>query len=396
MTGISAAAPGAVRLNTATVTQYLTSQSSLAASLTGGSGARRRVVLLRSVPQWDGPAEPAWGDGRTAGVAVAPSPLAVHALVLDHLAGRRHGPPSSSSSPTASSTNSTRRSSPGPTSNASTPSTAGTSYGKRSAPGRSTRVSKTSTGPPKPCSTPPHPAAGHPYPAAGCPGSTPSPPSPSAACGSAATTRRTAPAAPATTGSTRRRYCTGRPRPGAPERLLGPRGPERAGLTAFLGEEDQAGLADAPCSPSSPPDAARTPPPSDSSARPSGSTPTPLPRRTWPAAAPTLLRRPAPGGRRTARRARDRLRPVRREYVTTLLAAGHRVGGDADADPAREARRTTGTVLDRAAVLTRQFGAGPPPRQPRPARGPRRPVHRRRHGALAAGDTRRWRTPSGA
>lgn len=44
------------------------------------------------------------------------------------------------------------------------------------------------------------------------------------------------------------------------------------------------------------------------------------------------------------------------EHVTTLLAAGHRTAGT-DADQAREARRTTGTVLDRAAALARQFGA---------------------------------------
>ncbi|HCA86856.1 MAG TPA: BREX-2 system phosphatase PglZ, partial [Streptomyces sp.] len=92
MTDTAAAVPGAVRLNTATVTQYLSSRSSLAASLTGGGGGSHRVVLLRSAPQWDGPVEPVWGEGRTAGVAVAPSPLAVHELVLDHLAGRRRGP----------------------------------------------------------------------------------------------------------------------------------------------------------------------------------------------------------------------------------------------------------------------------------------------------------------
>ena len=51
----STAAP----LNVATVTQYLTSQTSLAASLTGSG--KRRVVLLRSAPEWDGPAEPVWG-----------------------------------------------------------------------------------------------------------------------------------------------------------------------------------------------------------------------------------------------------------------------------------------------------------------------------------------------
>ena len=49
MTDTVAAAPGAVRLNTATVTQYLSSQSSLAASLTGDGGGRRRVVLLLSL-----------------------------------------------------------------------------------------------------------------------------------------------------------------------------------------------------------------------------------------------------------------------------------------------------------------------------------------------------------
>lgn len=72
------------RLNVATLTQYLASQTSLADSLTGGG--RRRAVLLRSAPQWDGPAEPAWGNGYTARVAAAPSPLAVHELLLDHLA----------------------------------------------------------------------------------------------------------------------------------------------------------------------------------------------------------------------------------------------------------------------------------------------------------------------
>ncbi|MZE79264.1 BREX-2 system phosphatase PglZ, partial [Streptomyces sp. SID5475] len=50
------------------------------------------------------------------------------------------------------------------------------------------------------------------------------------------------------------------------------------------------------------------------------------------------------------------------EYVTTLLAAGHRTGGTGgtggtDAEEAREARRTTGIVLDRASALARQFGA---------------------------------------
>lgn len=74
---------GKVRLNTTTVTQYLTSQSSLASSLTGEG--RRRVVLLRSTPQWDGPGEVAWGSGQRVQIATASSPLAVHELVLAHL-----------------------------------------------------------------------------------------------------------------------------------------------------------------------------------------------------------------------------------------------------------------------------------------------------------------------
>lgn len=80
----------AVRLNIATITQYLSSQSRLADSLTGGG--RWRVVLLRSSPQWDGPTEPTWGEGRRARIAVAPSPLAVHELVLGHLAAAAEVP----------------------------------------------------------------------------------------------------------------------------------------------------------------------------------------------------------------------------------------------------------------------------------------------------------------
>lgn len=77
-------------LNLATLTQYLSAQSSLAESLAGRD--KRRVVLLRSAPQWDGPAEPAWGDGRSARVTTAPSPLAVHELLLGHLAEGAAGP----------------------------------------------------------------------------------------------------------------------------------------------------------------------------------------------------------------------------------------------------------------------------------------------------------------
>ncbi|MEU4209177.1 BREX-2 system phosphatase PglZ [Streptomyces sp. NPDC026206] len=80
----------AVRLNLATITQYLSSQSSLAASLTGGG--KRRAVLLRSAPQWEGPVEPVWADGQTARIAAAPSPLAVHELLLGHLVDGAEGP----------------------------------------------------------------------------------------------------------------------------------------------------------------------------------------------------------------------------------------------------------------------------------------------------------------
>ncbi|RDG34742.1 BREX-2 system phosphatase PglZ [Streptomyces corynorhini] len=75
-----ATATSAVRLKAATVTQYLASQ----AGLTGG---RRRVVLLRAAPTWDGPAELTWGEQRRAAVAVAPSTLAVYELTLAHQAG---------------------------------------------------------------------------------------------------------------------------------------------------------------------------------------------------------------------------------------------------------------------------------------------------------------------
>ncbi|MER6158615.1 BREX-2 system phosphatase PglZ [Streptomyces sp. NPDC001868] len=80
----------AVRLNLATITQYLSAQSSLADALAGRD--RRRAVLLRSTPQWDGPAEHAWGDGQSARIAAAPSPLAVHELLLGHLSETATGP----------------------------------------------------------------------------------------------------------------------------------------------------------------------------------------------------------------------------------------------------------------------------------------------------------------
>ncbi len=83
-------AAGVAQLNTATVTQYLSSQSKLGRALRGEGD--RHAVLLRSAPRWDGPVEPAWGDGLRARVAAAPSPLAVHELVLAHLDTQATGP----------------------------------------------------------------------------------------------------------------------------------------------------------------------------------------------------------------------------------------------------------------------------------------------------------------
>ncbi|GAA3739327.1 BREX-2 system phosphatase PglZ [Salinactinospora qingdaonensis] len=84
MSTATSAATGAMRLTAATLTQYLSTQSSLREALAGDGP--RAVVLLRAAPQWDGPAETTAGEGRRARVAAAPSALAVHELVLDHLA----------------------------------------------------------------------------------------------------------------------------------------------------------------------------------------------------------------------------------------------------------------------------------------------------------------------
>ncbi|MFI1388431.1 BREX-2 system phosphatase PglZ [Streptomyces griseoaurantiacus] len=357
MTDTATATPGAVRLSTATVTQYLSSQTHLAASLTGKEQGRRRVVLLRSAPQWDGPAEPAWGEGRTAGVAVALSPLAVHELVLDHLAGRRPGPAvlvvltdreQNELDPailarvhklridTVDSWDVVRE-----------------AFGAREMDPRLKDVNW----------------AAEALLDATPPGGWPAVPGGWLSRQYALTAlaqRRLRLGRYDTEGGTRRpgddrldsqallHWST---RPGAAERFLGLRGPERAGLAAFLAEEDQAGLAgrallalvDA--------------------------------ERGADAAAFGLVcaalwqhAEPAPETYRARGRAEryfgdqppatgDRLDTLvavfgraAEEHVATLLASGQRSGGN-EADQAREARRTTGIVLDRASALARQFGA---------------------------------------
>ncbi|MFF0035223.1 BREX-2 system phosphatase PglZ [Streptomyces mirabilis] len=75
----------AVRLNAATITQYLASEPGL-------SAGKRRVVLLRAAPSWDGPVELPWGEQRRATVAAAPSPLGVYELLISHQKPSATGP----------------------------------------------------------------------------------------------------------------------------------------------------------------------------------------------------------------------------------------------------------------------------------------------------------------
>ncbi|GAA0597386.1 BREX-2 system phosphatase PglZ [Actinomadura livida] len=77
---------GAMRLTAATVTQYLVGRKRL------NENPKRRVLLLRAVPAWEGADELSWGTGQAARVVPAPSPLAIHELVLEHLAPGAEGP----------------------------------------------------------------------------------------------------------------------------------------------------------------------------------------------------------------------------------------------------------------------------------------------------------------
>ncbi|GLZ16340.1 hypothetical protein Acsp04_65750 [Actinomadura sp. NBRC 104425] len=77
---------GAMRLSVAAVTQYLAASRSL------NERPKRRVVLLRAVPEWDGPDELSWDGEQRARIATAPSPLAIHELVLEHFGGQEDGP----------------------------------------------------------------------------------------------------------------------------------------------------------------------------------------------------------------------------------------------------------------------------------------------------------------
>ncbi|GGP99690.1 BREX-2 system phosphatase PglZ [Streptomyces roseolilacinus] len=359
MTDTVAAVPGAVRLNTATVTQYLSSQSSLAASLTGDDGSRRRVVLLRSAPQWDGPAEPVWGEGRTAGVVVAPSPLAVHELVLDHLAGRRPGPAvlvvltdreQHELDPAILARVHKLR-----IDAVDSWDVVREAFGARQIDPRLKDVNWAAEAlldatPPTTGGWPPVPGGwlSRQY------------------ALTALAQRRLRLGRYDTEGGTRRpgddrldaqallHWST---RPGAPERLLALRGPERAGLTAFLGEEDQAGLAGRALLALV--DAERG---ADATAFGlvcaalwQHAEPAPETYRARGRAERYFGDQPPAAGEQL-----DALVTVfgraAEEYVTTLLAVGHRASGT-DTDQEREARRTTGIVLDRASVLARQFGA---------------------------------------
>lgn len=355
--GIVAVVPGAVRLNTATVTQYLSSQSSLTAPLVAATDAQRKVVLLRSVPHWEETVEPVWDEDRTARIVAAPSPLAVHELVLDHLTGRTSGPcvlvvltdrEQSELDPAILARVHKQR-----IETVDGWEVVREAFGAEQVDPRLKDANWAAEA--LLDATPP---GGWPRLAGG-------PLSRQHALTELALRRLRI-----------GRYDTDQGAPphsdvrldarvllqwtltaGGPERLLGLRGPERAGLTAFLGEEDQAGLAgrvlltlvDAEHG-------------ADAAAF--GLVCGALWEHAGPEAETYRARgraerwfgeQPPAVGEQLDVLVSAFGRTVE-EYVATLLAAGERVR-NGDADQARQARRITGVVLDRAGALSRQFGA---------------------------------------
>lgn len=355
----------AVRLNLATVTQYLSSQSSLTASLSGVG--RRRAVLLRSAPQWDGPAEPVWGGGQVARVVAAPSPLAVHELLLDHLAGGAAGP--------AVLVVLTDREQ-----NELDPAILARAHKQRIEAVDSWDVVREAFGAEQVDlrlkeanwaaealldATPP---GGWPPLAGGMLSRR--------VALSALAMRRLrlgrydtdagpsghGPSGHATTGDSLDTHTLlgWSLAPGGPERLLELRGPERSGLAAFIGEEDQAGIAGRALltlvEAEHGPDAVafglvcaalwlHCVPDADTY-RARGRA------ERWFGEQPPALGEQLDALVSAFGRASE-------EYVGALLGAAGRGGGEGDGtDEAREARRISDTVLDRASALVRQFGAG--------------------------------------
>ncbi|MEV5970144.1 BREX-2 system phosphatase PglZ [Streptomyces sp. NPDC051921] len=349
----------AVRLNLATVTQYLSAQSSLSDSLAGRD--RRRAVLLRSTPQWEGPAEPVWGDGQSARVVAAPSPLAVHELVLDHLADRAAGP--------AVLVVLTDREQ-----NELDPAILARAHKQRIDAVDSWDVVRDAFGAQQvdPRLKEDNWAAEALLDAA--------PPAGWNRLGGGLLSRSVALSALALRRLRLGPYQDEReagPRdhtaatdsldthallgwsvtPTGPERFLELRGPERSGLVSFLGEPDQAGLAGqailALVEAEHGPDAV-----------PFGLVCSALWCHAEPGAATYTARgraerwfgeRPPAKGEQFDVLAAAFGRAAE-DYVTGLLARAARAGGDGS-DEAREARRTSETALDRASVLVRQFGA---------------------------------------
>lgn len=348
----------AVRLNLATITQYLSAQTSLADTLAGRD--RRRAVLLRSTPQWDGPAEHVWGDGQSARIAAAPSPLAVHELLLGHLSETATGP--------ALLVVLTDREQ-----NELDPAILARAHKARVDTVDSWDVVRDAFGA--------HQvdqrlrddkwAAEALLDAAPPRGGWPR-------LGGGMLSRGTALSALALRRlrlgryedeETRADHTTSADRldthallswslmPGRPERLLALRGPERAGLAQFLGEEDQAGLAGrallALVEAEHGPDAVAFGLVCAAlwcHAEPDAATYTARGRaERWFGERP-----PAQGEQLDAMAAA--FGRASEDYVGTLLAGAAREGG-AGSEEAREARRTSDTVLERASALVRQFGA---------------------------------------